>query len=586
MDERELRDLLEQAQEALRRGDYTYNEVNAVIREVTGGQINGLMSLTLAVDPTTRAEEFEATALREATAHSPVSNFARLFAQGATLGFGDELAGIGAGIVPGGQTREEATADSRKRLDALRTTNPGASLLAEGAGIAATAPLGGQAFTALRGPGGFVRGVKAAAVVGGTEGALIGAGGAEGDLVERAPAAARGGAAGATAGLLASGVGGVIGAGNRAIGGLFRGPEVAARRSLSAPLRGSGLTAQELPGAVARLGDDAVLADLPTFGAQAPGAVRSGPRLMRQGGPVERLRARLAPEQIRAAQRAIFKPLEDANVAVDDPNLLRFLRSNPETNAALGEVFGSPSGIRSMNFREIQAVRQVLSRRMARADRLLATEVEDTARALDGLDSILADVIPGFRPALQQSREVIQRVEGQQQLQAAIDRAFPSFEPGIPSASISEIRGEMFNIPTRREAVAEMVGEMLLEPGGAERAAELLRTGFFAKAFKDLRSVGRQVGQTEVGRVFGSTVENGRRPGLLSLDEEEDDTPIFEPPPAASDATRVAADGTLTPIPGLLSAFRDSSERFKERNRRAARNLLPIGVGGRQPNPR
>ena len=543
MGEKELLQLLRDAQEALSKFGVSYNDVNAYIRDKTDGQFPGLMSLTIAVDPDVRNEQTELVALQENVAHSPASNFVRSFAQGVTLGFADELTGIAAGIAPGGQTREEATEASRTRIEALRSTNPGATVLGELAGVVATAPLGGQAFSLIRGPaGGLLRTLGASAAVGGVEGALFSAGEAEGDLIERLPSAAVGGAAGAAVGTVISGAAGLIKAVGRPFASRLRSPAQAARATLGRSARGEGLAGSEIPGAVARLGDDAILADVPAFGAQAPGAVRNAPALMRGGGPVEALRARVHPDQVAAAKRAVFAPLEEANAIIDDPNILRFLRSNPVTNNILGEVFGSPRGIKSIPFRKMQAIRGTLQKEMSTATRNFRPDnFKDALDASKALDSLLDSAVPGFRTANRQYREVLSRVEGMERLQTLLDNAFPPFDTGIPSASISEIRGESFNIPRRRETAAQLIGEILLEPGGGERAAELMRRGFFVEAFTDLRRAagrqGRNVTQTEIGRIFGGMVTP--RQGLLSGETPGPVPALIEAPTAPADGARV-----------------------------------------------
>ena len=112
-------------------------------------------------------------------------------AQGLTLGFADELYGIGAGLIPGGQNREEATKTARARL---ARANPAAALAGELAGSLVIP--GGVARTGASLGARALRGAVAGTVTGG----IGGAGRAEGSLEERAPAAATGAALGGTLG--------------------------------------------------------------------------------------------------------------------------------------------------------------------------------------------------------------------------------------------------------------------------------------------------------------------------------------------------------------------------------------------------
>ncbi len=128
-------ELLRQANEAIASG-VPRADVDAQIRSMTNGTVDGTGGLRAIVNAPTEEDE---RLLREAErGSSPAGNFGRLAAQGATFGFGDEIAGLIAGLAPGGKTREEATADSRQRLEDLRSLNPGASLAAEIAGGLAT----------------------------------------------------------------------------------------------------------------------------------------------------------------------------------------------------------------------------------------------------------------------------------------------------------------------------------------------------------------------------------------------------------------------------------------------------------------
>lgn len=111
--------------------------------------------------------------------------------QGATFGFADELYGIGAGLIPGGQNREEATRSARQRL---KDADPKALLAGEIAGSFAVPGLGVARGATL--------GARAArgALAGGIEGGVGAFGRSEGDFTERAQAVPAGAGAGAALG--------------------------------------------------------------------------------------------------------------------------------------------------------------------------------------------------------------------------------------------------------------------------------------------------------------------------------------------------------------------------------------------------
>lgn len=520
MDREELLQLLREAQEAIRQGA-KYNDVNQRIRELTGGQFAGLMSLTIAVDPQVEADAAIQEDLERVSADTPLSNFVRTLAEGATFGFADELAGVGAALVPGGQDFEGAVEESRARMDVIRRTNPGAAFAGELAGVAASPLTGllGAGFGVIRGAGGVLRSLAAGGATGAAGGALMAAGQGEGDLVERAAPAAVGGLAGGLTGGLLSAGGAVAGRFARP----FRSTRRMARDELADMTAQAGLTPEELPAAVRRAsvpnGPEAVVADVsPAFGRRAPGIVRQAPGL--QTDVVPALRVRLAPQQVERAKRAVWEPLERANPVVRDRTLINLVRSDPAVADAARRVMGQKfQTVDQLTFRQAQSIRQRMVRALTRDPS--PEEFRKISDALTRFDALLETRIPGFREANQRYREVIQRLEGFEALQKALDRAFPAFRPDLPNTLegiTATAKNALLDIPRRREAVAEMVGELILTPGGAEKIRELLRQGFFARAFAPLHSRTRQTGLTEIGRLFGGTVQPEPRPappGLL-----------------------------------------------------------------------
>ncbi|MDB4306292.1 hypothetical protein N9980_01880 [bacterium] len=120
-----------------------------------------------------------------------VESFGQGAAQGATLGFADELYGAGAALIPGGQNYDEAVKAARARL---ARSNPAAALAGELAGSLILP--GGAAKSGASLGVRALRGALAGATVGGV-GAV---GRAEGNLAERVPEAIPGAALGGSMG--------------------------------------------------------------------------------------------------------------------------------------------------------------------------------------------------------------------------------------------------------------------------------------------------------------------------------------------------------------------------------------------------
>ena len=132
------------------------------------------------------------------------AGFPRAVAQGLTLGFADELAGL----VAGSEARQRA----RQELEEFRTARPGMAMLGEAmGGMGAGAGLGAAAMRTLPAVGRMMTRptMGAQAATGAMEGAIAGAGQGE-TILERARqaliGAAMGGIAGAPGGYLASGL--------------------------------------------------------------------------------------------------------------------------------------------------------------------------------------------------------------------------------------------------------------------------------------------------------------------------------------------------------------------------------------------
>lgn len=155
-----------------------------------------------------------------------VLDFLQMLSQGATARFGDEIAGLAA-VVPGGMTPSEARAYSRKLTARAKERHSKTSILAEGLGAGAVGAMAPAAMgaRAVAAGSGIVAPALTGAALGGLEGSLFGAGGAEGGIKERAKAAVKPGLIGAALGGLFSMAPAVVNAVTRRTGG--RGERVA-----------------------------------------------------------------------------------------------------------------------------------------------------------------------------------------------------------------------------------------------------------------------------------------------------------------------------------------------------------------------
>ena len=102
------------------------------------------------------------TPVGSAEGQSGLAGFGRTLAQGATFGFSDELAGLGAKIIPGGRSYTEGRDVARENLAQYRKEHPALALGAEAVGGLATGLLAPAALAA-RGAGLGLKGVSQAA---------------------------------------------------------------------------------------------------------------------------------------------------------------------------------------------------------------------------------------------------------------------------------------------------------------------------------------------------------------------------------------------------------------------------------------
>lgn len=188
----------------------------------------------------------------------------RGLAQGVTLGGGDELRAAGAGIVPGGQTYDQALEDQRMRNLSAEMLNPEAYASGKSAGqmltgAATMAIPGGVASTPLRAVlgGGLAGGAITAA-----PSFLEGEGGMTARLSQVPPVQT---AVGAGLGALAGVAGPAAGSVTRAAQNLTRSIPGFGPRASQVAARGVGRTAatgEDIPAYLRSLGDEAMLADV------------------------------------------------------------------------------------------------------------------------------------------------------------------------------------------------------------------------------------------------------------------------------------------------------------------------------------
>lgn len=134
------------------------------------------------------------------------------FVQGTTFGWGDEMRGAVQGVLAGmqggdfGSVYDQTVDESRNALGRERQVNPWGSIGAEMGGAIATTALGGKVLGPVAGAVGFnapatlLGRTIAGGLSGAGQGALYGAGGADGNLGDRVKGAAVGGSIGGAVG--------------------------------------------------------------------------------------------------------------------------------------------------------------------------------------------------------------------------------------------------------------------------------------------------------------------------------------------------------------------------------------------------
>jgi hypothetical protein len=406
-------------------------DVNARIKELTGGQYIGMAAL---------AAEVEKEPEPMTTGDLVMGGI-----EGMTFGRAGELAGLAAAVVPGGEDFAGARELVEEDLSRFKEEHPIAGYGSEIYGGLAM-PVGGGAklATSMMRPGmGLLGRMGAAAVAGGGTGLLAGAlqgGGMSEPMPWEDPGqyardVAAGGAIGGGLGAAVGGVLPAIGAGAGKAGRFAReliGPEGAARseagRTLRRTLEAAGLTPDEVAAELERLGPHATIADVdPVLAREARAASNQAPSLGRSGGPVEGIAARqeargdrmaramreaagisetyddaykASEAAVDAVRKQHYQPLEQMYTAVDDAGVARMLNDpgiSPFVRRVAKEVY---DGKRLPNFRELQEIRGYVEDAFLSAKRAGRVNRSGTYRQyLNDLTDAMEDAMPGYRAA-------------------------------------------------------------------------------------------------------------------------------------------------------------------------------------------
>jgi hypothetical protein len=212
----------------------------------------------------------EAGRARLAEAEQTIGEFSSRYRgalQGATLRGADELAGLAAGVIPGGLTREQMLEQERQRNLEAQLADPEGYSSGEMAGMSLT----GAASMAV--PSIAARNVAMLPrmLLGGAEGVALATApeflGGEGGFVPRvqqvSPMTA---AAGGLLGMAAPAAGEIVGGVVRGAQNIGRGAEGFGSRAVQTAARGVGrtvATGEDIPAYLRGLGDEAMLADVP-----------------------------------------------------------------------------------------------------------------------------------------------------------------------------------------------------------------------------------------------------------------------------------------------------------------------------------
>lgn len=309
---------------------------------------------------------------RKLTGMEEAKGLGRALAQGATFGFGEEIESLPYAI-PGGETVAQARQRIRGEMKQYREARPGVALGAEVAGAVIPAVLTGGAAAPAAGAGLATRAASAVGRSAALQGALSGAGAAEGGPLARLA----GGTVGAVTGGTIGKVGGAVAAkGGRAIERMRQG---------GPPRPDAGIAA------ATRMAERAGITDLPTAIQQAAETAPAETRLMdvlgtpgrrlasgirlaggRPGQVVEEtMEQRLAeaPGRLLRGLETTGRSAENLTATVDDLIAQRKLAANP-----LYEQLREQPPVMNRQLEEMIATRPSLQRAQRDAVKLAAEE--------------------------------------------------------------------------------------------------------------------------------------------------------------------------------------------------------------------
>lgn len=345
------------------------------------------------------------------------------FLQGATLGFSDELAGLGGMLqgVPYEQGRQQAMAG----INQTRQEAPIKSMAGELAG--GLLSFGGAAKSLAPKTGGLVPRFLRYGATGAGTGGIAGAGYSEPG--NRIQGGATGATLGAVTGAAIPAVGTMAGAAARKVAEKVRGPATVAQRKLAEAMQRDSITAKEVAENLKKLGPNATITDaggtnvldLGKAAAMIPGKAKDKAKLLleaRQENQSARLldmfKRTLSPEDFRAQQQAIidsakqkagplYREAYQQSVTVSDK--MRNLFERPAMKAALSKArkLAKDDGVDlpddNANIQVLDYAKRALDDRIRTAGRST-----NQGRILTNLKNQLLDEIDDQVPAYKQAR--------------------------------------------------------------------------------------------------------------------------------------------------------------------------------------
>lgn len=441
----ELVRMLRAAQRALEQGADSA-KVNAHLTRITSGRFNSIAELEQGARLAAASGEYEPDGGNRFTRRRSIGEglreaggILRAGAQGATFGFGDEIAGAIAAVIPGGKGYREARDASRANLARIRSEMPEAAFLGEvaggfavpGAGTASAARTGATAGSAI------ARGAAAGAA----SGALYGAGEAD-ELSDVLGDALAGGL-----------LGSALGAGGTAVGRAVSG----ARRFMTDKLRGSAAEAGE----------------------ELANRMRSGSGLQAEAAPV-----RQAAQQ---RARQAFSEL-DQLTEIDSPQLRSVLQREDVAKVA-GVAEDVVQGNRAPSFTDAQKAHQRLRKMRERAEKLGDMDSVERASRLeaevfealnDATEGRYASTLPEYAREMNNVRQVTQgwklatkaadEVEAAAQALADNPEALRSFREGLAARYVSGFESGNVSGFIRRAESPQFRRKLRVVFGGDEQA--------------------------------------------------------------------------------------------------------------------